>query len=285
MLYSLIRNISLIIFTLLIASSCQSYENYKKFKAVENRKVYINDAKVEHDAEVAYKAQDYKQAISLYEQLLEKYPGKEEYILKMADCHRMLNDTFKAMEFYDQIIVKEVANPDNPNIIPAKEGKALCFMRETQFDEAIRLFSEVLAKDAMKWKTINALGVAHALNHNYKEAIEYYDLALSASNNDPVVLNNLALSMAFQGHFSKGAKVLEDTLKSLSKDDKRRKKMELNLALIYGISGKLDEARDLSLPYLTDAQLANNLEYFTELSHNKKLAKEFLGNTLRKGVR
>jgi Flp pilus assembly protein TadD len=285
MLYSLIRNVPLIVFALFIVSSCQSYENYKKMQAFENRKIYINDAKIEHDAETAVKAQDYKQAISLYEQLLEKYPGKEDYIIKMADCYRMLNDTFKAMELYDQIIVKEVTNPDNPNITPAKEGKALCFMRETQFDEAIRLFSEVLAKDAMKWKTINAIGVAHALNHNYKEAIEYYDLALSASNNDPVVLNNLALSMAFQGHFSKSAKVLEDMLKNLPKDDKRRKKMELNLALIYGISGRLDEARDLSLPYLTDAQLANNLEYFTELSHNKKLAKEFLGNTLKKGVR
>lgn len=108
----------------------------------------------------------------------------------------------------------------------------------------VKVASQVLAAadDPTKpdWKVISARGAVLAKQEKYAEAIPLFQRALALSNDQPSVLNNLALAYVMNGEASKAESMLRS---AAAKGGQHADKVQQNLALVLSLQGKYDEAK------------------------------------------
>jgi Flp pilus assembly protein TadD len=267
---------------LILISGCQTIrqvKNYQIFTKQEKTSPSINQSTTQNhnlEADECYKNHDYKRAAKLYYDLFSRN-AEQKYLLLAANSYRYIGEFEQAKNLYEQIIyhysTKEI-------LLAAKEGKSLCLIEEGNFKEAITTFKEIIAEDASRWKTINALAVILALNNHYKEAIEYFNIALDLSNSPPGILNNLGLTLALDGKKDQAQKTLEQASTGLPPFYQHKGRIDLNLALVYGINGNMAKAEAICRKYLTDEQTYNNMSFYANLAKDKKMANEYLNKAL-----
>lgn len=227
-------------------------------------------------AKKSMEQQDFKRAGQFYKQLVDKNPDKVEYKVGMAEALRRDGQFDAAIKVYDEVAAK---NPGNLDIM---EGKALAIMAKGDYAEAGKLFEQILAKDSTRWRTLNAAGVLFATRNMYDEAMAYYEHALKASPNNPAVLNNVALTLALDKQYDKAIEALQQATRQVTTESAEKKRLDLNLALIYAISGRLSDAEAIARLHLTGAALYNNLGYYAHVAKNDELAKSYLNMALTK---
>lgn len=230
------------------------------------------------EAENSFKQQQYGHAAKLYKELAGIYPDKKEYQLAMANSLRLGSKCIEALPVYSQILVN--ANKNDKVFADAQEGKGLCYIQQGQFDYALNIFKALLAEDATRWKAINAQGVALALSGYDKEAIEYYELALSLDPNNYSILNNLGLTQALTGNTSQAIKTLSHAVKCVDNSGNNKKRIELNLALVYALNGNLLAAEEICRSYLTGEDLEQTVNFYAMLAGNNKTARQYITGVL-----
>lgn len=268
---------------LLLLSACDSIKKpsldfAEVVKKMEGPKITSMQETQANEAKASLEGRDYTKALTLYSQLVADHPEEMRYQLGLADSKRLSGDAAKAREIYT--LVSEKSKPNSKEALDAAEGKGLCYMQEGNFAEAVKSLSAVLTQDATRWRSINALGVALALTGRPKEAMEYYNTALQLSNNNPSVLNNMGLSLAFEGKKEEAIIPLEKAAAAFEKGSVERRRIDLNLGLVYGISGRTSDAERTIKPYLSDAAIYNNLGAYAMLANNKPLAQTYLKRAL-----
>ena len=227
-------------------------------------------------AEKARENGEFRKAAGFYEMLLGREEGNRDYLLAHAEMLRRAGDAEAALEQY------EVLLKHHPVSAEALEGKGLALMAKAEFREAAQLFSKVMGMDAARWRTANALGIIYSMDRKTKEAIEYYKAALKLNPDHPSILNNLGLSLAIQGQYDKAVKALKLASGHLKPGDVNQKRVDLNLALVYGISGQMEEAAAVAKQHLTEAALYNNLGFYAHLAEDRELARTYLNMALSK---
>lgn len=116
-----------------------------------------------------------------------------------------------------------------------------------------------LADDPAKpdWKIISARGTVFAKQGQYKQAIPFYERALTLAQNQPSVLNNLAMAYAMGGDPKKA----EDLLRQASaRPDINAEKVHQNLALVLGLQGRYAEAKAVSAGSASAEMTAENVD-------------------------
>lgn len=232
------------------------------------------DATLLSSAKQAEEKREYQRAVQFYQQLMDKDKDSEVYILGLADNLRRLGQYNEASARYSALIVK---NPDN---LDALEGKGLCLLNKGDFDDASDLFKEILAKDNNRWRSLNAAGILFALKEMPKEALSYYDQALKVKPDEPAVLNNVGLTMAMMKNYPHAIDALTRAGRKLLDTDPQKKRADLNLALVYGLSGNMEKAEQVARRHLKESALNNNLGFYAYLADNQELAKAYLNNAL-----
>ena len=111
------------------------------------------------------------------------------------------------------------------------------------------------------WKVISARGTIFSKQGKYKEAIPYYQRALTLAPNQPSVLNNLAMAHAMSGD----AKTAEGMLRQASAEQGATPKVKENLALVLGLQGRYDEAKALSGTTLTAEAASANADLMRQM--------------------
>jgi len=91
------------------------------------------------------------------------------------------------------------------------------------------------------WRVISARGTVLAKEGKYREAITFYQKALALSQDQPSVLNNLAMAHAMSGDAAAAEQILRQ-LEIKGGTPKTRQ----NLALVLSLQGKFDEAKMIS---------------------------------------
>lgn len=273
---------TLLVLPLLLAACSSTGDSNFDFaetvKKMEGPKVAtMQDAQLK-EAKDASQAGNYGKAIATYTQLVASYPDNMTYLLGLADTQRLNGTLTAARESYKKVL--ENSKADKKAKLDATEGKGLCYMQEGNFVEAVKIFSDVLAQDATRWRTVNALGVALALTNRPNEAMDYYNTALQLSDNNPSVLNNMALTMAFNGKMQEAIAPLQQAYNALPKEAPERKQIALNLALVYGLNGQMTNAERTAKPYLSEAALYNNMGVYAMLANNRQQAEEYLKKAL-----
>jgi Flp pilus assembly protein TadD len=111
-----------------------------------------------------------------------------------------------------------------------------------EFDQ-VSLAAKLLeqADDPTKpdWKLISARGTVLAKQGRYRDAIPFYERALTLAPDQASILNNLALAHAMEGHPDKA----EPLLKRATAAGGHEARVGQNLSLVLGLQGKYDEAK------------------------------------------
>ncbi|MBL0319972.1 MAG: tetratricopeptide repeat protein [Alphaproteobacteria bacterium] len=270
--------------SLLSLSGCESLKQKQQTSSAEELKFKVDkkqgpnvktlEQTMEENAKAAFDASEYRKAAELYAQLVIGRDTNTKYRLAYADSLRLLGETPKAHQQYQDVLSAD------ENSIDALEGNGLTYMVEGKFQDAVTIFKKVMEKDALRWRTINALGVCLTMTNRYDEAIPYFQTALEVSPNNPAILNNKALAYALSDKNEEAIKTLENASQSLSVADPKRKTIDLNLALFYSLAGKLDDAERIARLHLKDAELANNMGLYASLAQDPKLAKSYINQAL-----
>jgi len=236
-------------------------------KTSDNASPAASGDDVKTQASIAFKNGDYAKASSLYEKTLKEAPSDQDTLFYYAESLRMSGESRKALVQYESI--------DKSNLA-ALEGKGLAYLQTGEIENALDQFNMIIKQDVSRWRTINAIGVINSINGKNEEAMQYYKMALELSNNNPSILNNIALGVGFSGDKEKGISILKNAISSMTEGGIRKQRLENNLALLYGISGKMDEAEKILRKNLPEAAVYNNLGYYAKLASDKKLAWSYL---------
>lgn len=262
-------------FCALLAGCASEAEQQAKMDALlkeaEGPNVPSMESSLLQSAKAATDKGEHVRAAQFYRQLAEKNPT---YMADYGEAIRRAGQSKQAIVVFDQALAKD---PQNLN---AKEGKALALMNEGDFNKAAALFGEVMAADASRWRTINALGIILALNKRVPDSIEYFRAALKLNPSNPSILNNVGLALAINEDFPGAIKALEEASRQATGQPRQKKQVDLNLSLVYGLSGNLNMAERIARPHLSSAELNNNMGMFAAYANDKELAKSYLNKAL-----
>lgn len=180
-----------------------------------------------------------------------KKPSDLKPALNYARNLRALGEKQKALE----VLQHAMSFHDGDKELAGEYGRLALDL--DQVNVAARMLE--LADDPAKpdWKVISARGTVLAKQGQYKQAIPYYERALSLSPNQPSVLNNLAMAHAMGGEPKQAEDLLRQASANPSVDSA---KMKQNLALVLGLQGRYDEAKSLSAGTSTALANAQNVD-------------------------
>lgn len=264
------------LFLFFILSSCNHvYYFSSKVHFSEEDKQKITQAKKYNDS------RDYEKALDIYQELNKKHKNSRYIIIKMADCYRMLGNCSKAKTYYRKLLKDQdlIDNPESEASLAIFEGIGLCMIYEGKYKKAIDTLSYIFEMDASRWKVVNALGVAYALDNNSEEAEEYFKIALNLGEKEYIVYNNMALAYALNYNYEKALQAQKKSI-AFAKENADREKLDFNLALIYGIKGDLGSAEAVLLKYLPKEQAEANLLYYDSLRKNKEASRKKITKSL-----
>jgi len=258
----------ILIFLLLLSNCSKGFIIYSPEKKVQKE---LNNH-LKQEADNAFINKDYNRAASLYHDLYLSKNSPED-LLKEADSYRFAGECSKAIDLYDKL-------DKSPQEIIAKEGKALCLLQDGEYINSVSLFKEIIDKDVTRWRTLNALAIIFAMNDHYKEAINYFDIALEFTDKPYIVANNKALALAKWGKIDESINILENILNSIDSHNSNKQKISLNLALFYSLKGEFKKSENICKKYLSGEALYQQLALYAELSKNKKKTKEYLSKAI-----
>jgi len=233
----------------------------------------MQDSQIEA-AKAAEKNEDFAGASQIYQQILEKDAENKDVALYYADSLRRGGEYEKAVGIYDNILAKDAGN------LAAKEGKGLALMAKGDFETPTSLFDEVVKAEPTRWKSLNGIGILFVTRGLYPDAMKYFEEALKQSQGNISVMNNLGLSQALNKQYEPAVATLSKASAQSAVGSITRKRIELNLALVYASSGKLPEARKIAETYLSGPSLNNNLGLYAHLAKDDGLAKSYLNMAL-----
>lgn len=225
-------------------------------------------------AQAAETSGDFRQAAQMYMQLADRHPDKKEYTLSLADCQRRAGMNEAALKTIDTYLKKD------PKSAEGLEIRGLTLMNIGELSEAGKTFDQVMNIDGNRWRTLNAIGILFAVKKLSHEAIPYYNAALKNNPDNPGILNNLGLALAMDKQYDASIAAFIHARNHLDSSNPELAQVDLNLAVVYALNGKLDEAEQVAAPHLSKAQLYNNMGVYAYIAKNKDLAKSYMDMAL-----
>lgn len=233
---------------------------------------------LEKSAVKSMEAGDVQRAGQFYKQLYDtpkiSPELKTRYAIGLAEAMRRSGKPEEALIILDKILDKDPKNVD------ALESKGLAELADGKVQDAGRTFEKVMAIDSKRWRTLNGLGILFMTKNMVPEAMAYYTEALKYSADNPSILNNIGLSFAIEKRYDKAIEALQEASSQAAGDNQRKRQIELNQAMVMGISGDLDGAGQLASKYLKGPALDNNLGVWAHLADNDALARAYLNTAL-----
>lgn len=193
-------------------------------------------------------------AIQFYQRAASLAPKDPVPLVRLATAYAKAGAPAAAYDAYGQARARD---PQAENVELAMGRLAL---RLDKPQEAISHFEAARRRhdEATVW---NGLGVAHDALGDHATAQSNYRKGLEAKPDDILLRNNLGLSQALSGDYP-GAIA---TLSSLASDPQAGPGNRLTLAMVYGLAGDEEKARQIARRDLGEADVAANLQYYRVL--------------------
>lgn len=140
-------------------------------------------------------------------------------------------------------------------------GKRLITNGQTK--EAISILKQAESRGERDWRLYSALGSALDQTGQHRQARAYYQRALQVNPTEVKIQNNLAMSYTLEGKFANAEKIL----RAASNTPKGRAlpRIRQNLALVVGLQGRFNEARQIASRDLPPAQVEANMAYLQKM--------------------
>ncbi len=143
----------------------------------------------------------------------------------------------------------------------ALQGYGILMIKKGEPDTAIALLDDAVDEDAADFRVFNVLGIAYDTLGDHAQAQNNYLAGLNMSPRSRSLHNNMALSMALQERYDAAI----EQMRQFTTGEETDKPFLHNLALIYGLAGRIEEAAQALRNVLPEADVANNLAYYQAL--------------------
>jgi Flp pilus assembly protein TadD len=149
------------------------------------------------------------------------------------------------------------ANPTHKGIAGEYGRLLLEFNHITQAEKLLEQADDPVNPD---WKVVSARGTAFAKQNQYGKAVPLFERALQLAPDQPSVMSNLALAYAMDGNVEKAEPLLRRAA-ALGGDTR----VNQNLALVLGLQGKYDEAKQAIAQDVPPDRAAANIDYLQQM--------------------
>jgi Flp pilus assembly protein TadD len=200
----------------------------------------------------AEQANDWPAAAEYYRSLFERSPNDEKIALRYARALRYSGFGIEAALLLEPFATKL---PENA-AVKVELGKDL--VAAAQPAKAVEFLKQAEKLAPRNWEIQSALGIAHDYQDQNAEAQECYLKALELSPENPVVLNNLALSQAKSGALP----IAIATLERAAKQPRARAQVRQNLAVLLAFKGDSQSAERLARQDLPPDMAGRNASLF-----------------------
>lgn len=194
-------------------------------------------------------------ATEYWGQAYAKDPRDPQAALNYARNLKAMGEKRQALAVLQQT---SMVNPNHRGINAEYGRLALEF---DQISLAQKLLEQAEDPTNPDWRIISARGTVLAKQGRYREAVPFYEKALSLSPEQPSTLNNLAMAYAMEGEVDKA----EPLLKHAASVGSQEPRVNQNLALVLGLQGKYDEAKMTAARALPADKAAANVDYLRSI--------------------
>lgn len=203
---------------------------------------------------------DLNSAAEMYRRAMQADPGSPLPPAALGDTLRHLGQYKEAEEVYHQALAK------HPYSGLALQGYGILLIEAGQPDAAVTLLIPAVDEDVADHRVFNVLGIAYDALGDHTEAQNQYLAGLDMAPGNRSLSNNMALSLALQERYEAAVSQVESLLTGTESDEP----LLHNLALIYGLGGKIGEAGSILRNLLPEADVANNLAFYQNLRSMEK---------------
>ncbi len=173
-----------------------------------------------------------------------------------------LGDTLRQLKRYDEAEqVYRHALERNPYSGMALQGYGILLIEQGQPDAAITLLTPAVDENAADHRVYNVLGIAYDALGDHTQAQNQYLAGLALNPESKSLRNNMALSLVLQERYDAAIEQMQRLLTGTEADEPYLH----NLALVYGLAGRMENAAALLRQMLPEADVANNLAYYQNL--------------------
>jgi Flp pilus assembly protein TadD len=145
--------------------------------------------------------------------------------------------------------------------VQAKLGRAqLAAGDVTGANETLMRAAELNPRDA---QLQSILGATLDQQTKHGEARAYHEAAMALAPNDMSIMNNLAMSYALQGKLTDAEGILRKAMAHPA--SKATPRVRQNLALVVGLQGRFDEAKQIASEDLPPDQVQANMAYLQQM--------------------
>jgi Flp pilus assembly protein TadD len=200
-------------------------------------------------------AGDYASAINVLKRALRLAPSDSEIFAELGESLAAVRAYDEAREIFTRAVT--IAPADTrilrglANVLVAQSEPALAIVR---YREALAVRKEAA--------TYNGLGVALDILNNGVEAEAAYREGLALDARNQSLIGNLALSLSLRARHQDAIDLIAGELRA----NRSTPRLRQNLALIYGLAGRLSDARTILRIDMDERSVANNLGYYEMLA-------------------
>ena len=211
---------------------------------------------VRQEAAQAEATYNYGEAAQHYATLLAKHPGDQDLTLATARNLRCAGSPQQAIAIvYDRL---QAGGAKEPLLMELGRD----YLAADQLKLADSTLQQAYALDPHNWQILSVWGVTMDYQENYAAAQEKYKQGLALSPDNPVLLNNYALSLAQSGKLDEAITLLQNAVAQPKSSVQNRQ----NLAMLLALKGDNDGAARLIQADLPSAMAQNNITYYNGLA-------------------
>ncbi len=196
-----------------------------------------------------------EEAAAHYARAARWMPNESWPLLQLGDTlWEMKNPTESAK-------VLEQAAKVNPGNVLVMRNLGRAYIALNQAGNAQKAYSAALTLDPQDTKTLNGLGIAYDIDGDHATAQKTFRKGLQIEAQNADLANNLAYSLISSQKYSEAIDVLVPIVNKPDATPRQRQ----NLALAYGLLGKVDDVKRVSSVDLTPAEIEKNIIVYNHL--------------------
>jgi Flp pilus assembly protein TadD len=222
-------------------------------------------------AEMASYAGAHRDALLRYQQVLEKEPDDVAALIGAGEALLAADQQSRAENYFERALKIDSANPQ------AREARALSWLMSGKYDAAQKSLLNMVDDGIDRWRMWNALGVIADVFGDYSAAVGYYKRALILSPRRAMLLNNLGYSMMMARQYAEAEVILKDAVASAPGNYRAVNNLSLSIAW----QGRYDDAIEQLTTVMDAASANNNIGYVAYLKGEYGLAEELFRKALR----
>lgn len=243
---------------LLMVAACGSGETVPEQQITDDQAVMEQNEKATKLMQIGNRLRaggDLNGAVEMYSRAADADPDSPLPPAALGDTLRRLGRYREAEEVFHREL------SERPFSGLALQGYGILLIEQDQPDAAITLLMPAVDEDLADHRVFNVLGIAYDALGDHTEAQNQYLAGLTLAPGNRSLSNNMAMSLALQERYEAAVDQIEGLMTGTEADES----LKHNLALIYGLGGKIGEAGAILRQMLPEADVVNNLAYYQNL--------------------